>query len=115
MTRKINPVHRATRRCLLAAALASVLWGSGAWAQTPTIRIVSPFPTGGGSGTMLRLLADHIGRTHGVTVIVEHRTGAGALIATEAVLRAPPDGNTLLVNANSFVISPHLRKLSYIR
>src|SRR5215467_14326474 len=81
MTRKINPVHRATRRCLLAAALASVLWGSGAWAQTPTIRIVSPFPTGGGSGTMLRLLADHIGRTHGVTVIVEHRTGAGALIA----------------------------------
>jgi tripartite-type tricarboxylate transporter receptor subunit TctC len=113
MTRQVNPVHRTTRRCLLIATLASMLSGSGAWPQTPTLKIVSPFPAGGSSGALLRLLADHIGRTHGVTVVVEHRTGAGALIATEAVLRAAPDGNTLLVNANSFVISPHVRKLSY--
>jgi tripartite-type tricarboxylate transporter receptor subunit TctC len=106
-------VHRVTRRCLLIATLASVLSGAAAWAQTTTIRIVSPFPAGGSSGTLLRLLADHIGRTHGVTIVVEHRTGAGTLIATEAVLRAVPDGNTLLVNANSFVIGPHLRKLSF--
>jgi tripartite-type tricarboxylate transporter receptor subunit TctC len=102
------------RRCLLVAALASsVLWGSGGWAQTRTIKIVSPFPAGGSSGTLLRLSADFISRTHGVSVVLENRPGAGTVTATEAVSRAAPDGNTLLVNANSFVINAHLRKLTY--
>src|SRR5258708_8722636 len=99
-------MHSTAQRCLLVAALASMLWGSSAWPQTRTIKIVSPFPTGGSSGTLLRLVADHIGRTQGVTVVIENRPGAGTVIATEAVSRAAPDGNTLLVNANSFVINP---------
>lgn len=118
MTRRIapghiNPRHSAVRRCLLIAALAAVLCGSSAWPQTRTIKIVSPFPAGGSSGTLLQLLAEHIGGAHGLSVIVEHRTGAGAMIATQAVLGAPPDGNTLLINANSFVINPHLHKHTY--
>jgi len=112
MVRKINPMPSATR-CLLIAALTSLLWSSSVWSQTRTIKIISPFPPGGSSGTLLRLVADHVGRTHSVPVIVEHRTGAGTVVATEAVARAAPDGNTLLVNANSFVINPHLRKLPY--
>ena len=48
-----------------------------------------------------------------MTFIVENRPGAGALIGYEAVSRAVPDGNTLLINAPSFVINPHLRKVSY--
>jgi tripartite-type tricarboxylate transporter receptor subunit TctC len=106
-------MHRAAYRCLLLAALTTVLWSAGAWSQTRTIKIISPFPAGGGSGTLLRLVADHIGASHDVHVIVEHRTGGATVTATEAVARAAPDGNTLLVNANSFVINPHLHKLSY--
>jgi tripartite-type tricarboxylate transporter receptor subunit TctC len=98
---------------VLIAILASALWGASAWCQTRTIRIISPFPAGGSSGTLFRLVADHVGSAHGVPVIVEHRTGGGTVMATEAVARAAPDGNTLLVNANSFVINPHLHKLSY--
>jgi len=49
----------------------------------------------------------------GVGTLIENRSGAGTIIATEAASRAPPDGNTVLFNANAFVINPHLRKLSY--
>jgi tripartite-type tricarboxylate transporter receptor subunit TctC len=62
---------------------------------------------------MVRILGDEISRAHGVSILVENRPGAASLIGTEAVARATPDGNTLLINANSFVISPSLRKLSY--
>ncbi|HMA72990.1 MAG TPA: tripartite tricarboxylate transporter substrate binding protein [Xanthobacteraceae bacterium] len=52
-------------------------------------------------------------RRMGVGTLIENRSGAGTIIATEAASRAPPDGNTVLFNANAFVINPHLRKLSY--
>jgi tripartite-type tricarboxylate transporter receptor subunit TctC len=58
-------------------------------------------------------LGDEISRAHGPTVVTENRPGAGAVIATEAVSRVAPDGNTLLITANAFVINPHLRKVSY--
>lgn len=106
-------MHCAAYRCLLLAALAFILCDASAWSQTRTIKIISPFPPGGGSGTLLRLVADHIGAAHDVPVVVEHRTGGATVTATEAVARAAPDGNTLLVNANSFVINPHLHQLSY--
>ena len=61
----------------------------------------------------MRLSTDHISRVQNVTFVIENRPGAGTVIATEAVSRAEPDGTTLLTNANSFVINPHLRKLTY--
>jgi tripartite-type tricarboxylate transporter receptor subunit TctC len=60
-----------------------------------------------------RLLADQISRTQSISVIVENRPGAGSLIGTEAVARAAPDGETLLMPANSFVINRIVRKLDY--
>jgi tripartite-type tricarboxylate transporter receptor subunit TctC len=78
-----------------------------------TIRIVVPFPAGGSADELARLLADQIGRTRGVNFVIENRPGAGTVVATEAVSRAAPDGNTLLIVANSFVINPSLKKLSY--
>jgi tripartite-type tricarboxylate transporter receptor subunit TctC len=60
-----------------------------------------------------RVLAEEIGRAHGPTMVIENRPGAGTVIATELVSRAPPDGNTLLMPANSFVINPFLHKLNY--
>jgi tripartite-type tricarboxylate transporter receptor subunit TctC len=85
----------------------------GALGQTGTIKVVIPFPAGGSTDTLLRLATEHIGRAHNVAFVIENRPGAGTVIATEAVARAAPDGNTILANANSFVINPHLRKLAY--
>jgi tripartite-type tricarboxylate transporter receptor subunit TctC len=85
-----------------------------AQAQTSRmIRFVVPFAPGGTADILARLLAEEIGKAHGVGTLIENRAGAGTIIATEAASRAAPDGNTLLFNANAFVINPHLRKLTY--
>jgi len=62
---------------------------------------------------LARLMGEQIGKAHGVTVVIENRPGAGAMIGTEAVMRAPADGNTLLIVANAFLTNPHLRKVNY--
>jgi hypothetical protein len=62
---------------------------------------------------MFRVIADQIGRQGGPTFIIQTRPGAGTIIATEAVSRAAPDGNTVLIVGNSFVVQPHPRKLTY--
>jgi len=102
---------------ILAAAAGMMLLalsGHGAVSQMArTIRIVVPFPAGGSADDLARLLGDQIGRTRGVNIVIENRPGAGTVVATEAVSRAAPDGNTLLIVANSFVINPSLKKLNY--
>jgi tripartite-type tricarboxylate transporter receptor subunit TctC len=90
------------------------LSGHGTWSQTTrTIKIVVPFPPGGASDILARLLSGQIGSPHGPTMVIENRPGAGSMIGTEAVSRAAPDGTTVLIADDSLVISPHLRKLNY--
>ena len=84
-----------------------------AWAQTRTIRIVVPFAPAGGTDILARLRGELHQPGHGLTVVVENRPGAGTVIATEAVARAAPDGNTVLIVGNSFVINPNMKKLNY--
>ena len=91
-----------------------LLSATDAWSQSSrTIKVVVPFPPGGGVDILARIVADHISRSQKVTLVIENRPGAGTLIATEAVARAPADGNTILFVANSFIINPALRKISY--
>ena len=78
-----------------------------------TIRIVVPFPAGGSADILARLLGEQINKANGPTVVIENRPGGGASIAYEAVARAAPDGNTLVINGNSIVINPNLRKVNY--
>jgi tripartite-type tricarboxylate transporter receptor subunit TctC len=111
-------VHRQFLYLAGCAALLGILSislsGRSAWAQTPrTIRIVVPFPAGGSADILARLLGEQINKSQGPTVLIENRPGAGASIAYELVARAPPDGNTLVINANSIVINPLLRKVTY--
>jgi tripartite-type tricarboxylate transporter receptor subunit TctC len=85
-----------------------------AWCQTTrTIKVVVPYAPGGGVDALARILADEIGRTQGPTMLIENRPGAGTVIATEAVARAPHDGSTLLIADSNLLIMPHVRKLNY--
>jgi tripartite-type tricarboxylate transporter receptor subunit TctC len=99
---------------LAVAILGLSLSGSPGWPQTTrTIKIVVPVPPGGGMDFLARLLAEQIGRTQGLTIIVESRPGAGGRIATEAVARLAPDGTTLLMTYPALVVDPHVRKVNY--
>jgi tripartite-type tricarboxylate transporter receptor subunit TctC len=94
--------------------IAFALSGHGGWAQTArAIKIVVPLPPGGPADTLARLLVEQIGLAHGPTMWIENRPGASTVIGTEAVARAPPDGNTLLITAPAFLTTAHLRKLDY--
>src|SRR6266508_2163887 len=78
-----------------------------------TIKIVVPYTPASGPDIVSRLMAEQIGRTQGPTVVVENRPGGGTVIGTEAVARAAPDGNTVLMVANAFVDNPALKKGNY--
>jgi len=108
--------HRRYRLAIALIAMAlATLSGRGAWSQTPaTLKLVVPYPPASGPDILSRLMAEQIGRTPGApTVVVENRPGGGTLIGTEAVARAAPDGGTVLLAANSFVVNPSLKKQSY--
>ena len=100
---------------LMVVAMAVIaLSGQDAWSQAArTIKLVVPYPPGGGIDVTARLLAEQIGRMQGPTVVIENRPGGGTLIGSEAVARAAPDGNTVLIATNTFVITPQLRKANY--
>jgi len=99
---------------LALASLAIAAPDHPAWSQAGrTIRVVISVPPGGSIDLLVRILADHISSTKGQSIIVESRPGAGGIIAAEAVARAAPDGNTLLINNNGMIISSILRKVNY--
>ena len=106
-------LHLAAGAAALSVVFALLLSEHSAQSQTRTIKIVNPYPPGGTADIVARVLSEHIGRTQGVTMLIENRPGGGTVIGTEAASRAAPDGNTLLITSNVFVINPHLRKLNY--
>ena len=99
------------RRIALAAsaciALDFVLMGAQAQSPTP-IRILVGAPAGGSTDTLARVLAQELSRLLGRRVIVENKPGAGGNIAAEAVAKAAPDGNTLLMSFTSHAINASL-------
>lgn len=99
-------------RGLFTAALLLVLSLPAAYAQSTT-KIIVPYPPGSGPDILSRIMAEQIGKTEGTTFVVENRPGGGTLIGTEAAARAAPDGNTVLLVANSFVVNPALKKGNY--
>src|SRR5262249_56106595 len=77
------------------------------------MKIVVRRAAGGAGDIVGRVLAEQVGRAHGVAIVTENRPGAGTIIGTESVARAAPDGGTLLINAPYILINPHLRKVNF--
>jgi tripartite-type tricarboxylate transporter receptor subunit TctC len=87
--------------------------GTSAYPARP-LRMVVPFPPGGGTDIVGRLLGQHLSESLGQPVVVDNRPGAGAIVGTEYVARATPDGYTLLMAVASHAINPSVyRKLPY--
>jgi tripartite-type tricarboxylate transporter receptor subunit TctC len=100
----------------LAAASLSVTSPASAATDWPTktVTIVVPFPAGGNTDTMARLLAENLSKKLGQTFIVDNRPAAGGTLATGQVAKAKPDGYTLMFgSAGQLIILPMLQKVSY--
>jgi tripartite-type tricarboxylate transporter receptor subunit TctC len=102
--------------CVLALVGATAtLTGTVSAQQYPTkpVRLIVPFPPGGGTDAMGRILAPKLGEALGQQVIVDNRGGAGATIGTEIASKAPPDGYTLLLmtvtNSIGMSLYPNLK------
>ncbi|MCS6854385.1 MAG: tripartite tricarboxylate transporter substrate binding protein [Elioraea sp.] len=102
--------QRITRRCLLfAATVAPSVALAETWAPSRPLRMVVPFPPGGATDLVARVLAEHMSASLREPVVVENRTGAGGNIGVEAVVRSAPDGHTLLMGTmGTLTINPHL-------
>jgi tripartite-type tricarboxylate transporter receptor subunit TctC len=83
------------------------------WPAKP-VRIVSPFPPGGGNDTLSRIIALSLTTRLAQQVVVENRPGANTIVGTEHVVKSAPDGYTLIVLPNAITINPHLyRKMPF--
>ena len=110
-----HPIPLRRRWLVLAVAGVTVL-GGNALAQTssaatyPTraIRLVVPFPPGGPTDVMARIVAPRLAEKLGQPVIIDNKPGASGMLGADAVAKAAPDGHTLLVNASIHVINPSL-------
>src|SRR3712207_4610198 len=109
---------RSGRRALLSAGMGLGLVAP-ALAQSPfpdrPVTLVVPFPPGGSTDVMARLLAERMAPSLGQPVLVENKPGAATVVGAEAVARSQPDGYTVLVNSGTtLTINPILmRNLPY--
>jgi tripartite-type tricarboxylate transporter receptor subunit TctC len=104
-----------TKFKILAAACAAtamlMLGASSGLAQlSKTLKIIVPYTPGSGPDIISRLMGEQIGKAGGPTVVVENRPGGGMTIGTEAAARAEPDGNTVLLVANAFVVNMAMKR-----
>ena len=102
----------------LAAGAAAVLAvSSRTWAQTypsHSVRLIVPFPPGGPNDVFARLIGQWLHERLGQPIIIDNRPGAGGNIGTEVVVKAAPDGYTLLlINSNHTVNATLYDKLNY--
>ena len=90
-----------------AGAVLPLQFSLATWPSRP-VRIVVPFPPGGGADLVSRLLAPHLQRILGQSFFVENHPGAAGRIGSGIVAKAEPDGQTVLVTTeSSIVIAPH--------
>ena len=86
-----------------------LIFSAGAWAQawpTKPIKFVVPYPPGGGTDVIARIVQEPMSQALGQQIIIDNRGGAGGSIGTDAVAKSPADGYTVLFTLSSHTINP---------
>ena len=109
-----NPFLKCSRSAILALMTSLALTAVAQDYPAKVVRIVVPFPAGGSTDVLARLVAQKFAESHGQNFIVENRPGATGTIAGAFVAKSAPDGYTLIMHSSSSYTSGFLyRKLSY--
>jgi tripartite-type tricarboxylate transporter receptor subunit TctC len=103
MTRSLGHLTR-----ILLALLLGVGGAAGAVEAYPsrTVRLVVPYPPGGATDALARLVMPEVSKGLGVTIVIDNRSGAGGTVGTGMVAKAAPDGYTLLLVFDTHAINP---------
>ena len=113
----MNFFYKASGLLVGVALVAMALVGQTSAQGYPTrpIRLLVPFTPGGGTDLLARIVAQKMSESLGQPIVVDNRPGANTLIATEALVRAAPDGYTLIMQTNNLAANPSLYrgKLSF--
>jgi len=105
VTEKTTPLL--PRRNVALGLGGALLASTAAWAQGfphRPVRLVVPFPAGGGTDSVARAIAEGLSRELGQPVVVDNKPGAGTVIGNDFVAKSPPDGHTLLLNTSAVAI-----------
>jgi len=102
-------------RMLTVGVLMAIAGAAGAQPAYPNkpIRFITPYPPGGTTTLLSRLVGQKLTESWGQQVLVENRPGGNTAIGTEATAKSPPDGYTILLSGSSHTLLPQLQAVSY--
>lgn len=93
------------KKLVVATLLATSTWAvAQEWPDGKRVRVIVPYPAGGGVDFVSRIVSNRLGEMLKTTVIVENRTGASGTIGADAVAKSAPDGNTILIASPAEVL-----------
>src|SRR5688572_28160588 len=95
--------------CVVCFALIAQL-AHAQWTSVQPVRFIVPTAAGGVHDVVARAVSQKLVESWGQQIVIDNRTGAGGIIATEIGAKAPPDGYTWLMNISAFTTNPHLHK-----
>jgi len=104
---------RASRAVSFAALLGAACIAHAQEWPTKPVRFIVPYPPGGGTDVIARIVQPEMSKGLGQPVVIENRGGAGGALGTEAAAKSTPDGYTFLFTLSSHTINPLLYKLNY--
>ena len=107
MFAKLSRVLLASFALLLPAAVLAQTY------PTKPIRLIVPFPPGGSTTIMARLIGQKLTESWGQQIVVDNRGGGNTIIGSDALVKAPPDGHTILLVTSTHVINPSLLTTPY--
>lgn len=102
----LNTSKRALLKSLVGAAMLGAAAAASAQSNANVIKVVVPFVAGGITDQVARRVLDRVSKSLAQTMVIENRPGAGSRIGSETVMRADPDGTTLLFTNPSYTILP---------
>ncbi len=111
----MHVIASSLRRGLCAAAVAAALLPAMAWAAYPEkpIRMVVPYPPGGATDVIGRIVAQRLSTALGQQVVIDNRGGAGGNLGTDLAAKAAPDGYTIVIASNQVTMNPAFQKLPF--